>query len=52
MPEQFEGGGEIERVAGGGDGAGEGNQLRRRCWVKKRVPAGGIWSPPQALCYS
>ena len=40
MPEQFEGGGEKERVAGGGNGAGKGNQLRRRCWVKKKSARG------------
>ena len=40
MPEQFEGGGEKERVAGGGNGA-----------KKKRVPTRGGCSPARALCY-
>ncbi len=40
MPEQFEGGGEKERVAGGGNGAGKGNQSRRRCWGKKESAHG------------
>ena len=51
MPEQFEGGGEKERVAGGGNGAGKGNLLRSGAGGKKRVPTGDVWSPVRALCY-
>ena len=48
-PVQFEGGGEKEKVPGGGKGAGKNNQFEGP--MKKRVPEGGGWSPAQALCF-
>ena len=38
MPDQFEGGGEKERVAGGGKGARKGSRLRRRRLKKRECP--------------
>ena len=40
-----------EQVAEGGNGAGKGNQVRRRCWVKKREYSGGVWSPSRVLFF-
>ena len=51
-PEQFEGGGEKERVAGGENCAERRTRLMLRLrGTKKRVPGGGGWSPARALCY-
>ena len=41
MPEQFEGGGEKERVAGGGNGARKGTNQGDGA-KKNRVPEGGV----------
>lgn len=51
-PEQFEGGGEKERVAGGYEDAREKDPINVKApGNKKRVPGGGGWSPARALCY-
>ena len=50
MPEQFEGGGEKERVAGGYEGARKKDPINVKApGNKKRVPGGGGWSPARAL---